>query len=102
MATKNIEKISNLYTNLTYFDDYSETIGIYVFITLVTILVCVYCYVMIRAETIKKDWINQRCKPNIIPFAGLINKPDNMSASEYTVENFSYCTNDIMKSISKT
>jgi hypothetical protein len=102
MATKNIEKISNLYTNLTYFDDYSETIGIYVIITLATILVCVYCYVMIRAETIKKDWINQRCKPNIIPFAGLINKPDNMTATEYTVENFSYCTNDIMKSISKT
>jgi len=102
MATKNIEKISNLYTNLTYFDDYSETIGIYVFITLAAILVCVYCYVMIRAETIKKDWINQRCKPNIIPFAGLINKPDNMTATEYTVENFSYCTNDIMKSISKT
>lgn len=102
MATKNIEKISNLYTDLTYFDDYSGSIGIYVIITIATILVCVYCYVMIRAETIKKDWINQRCKPNIIPFAGLINKPDNMTATEYTVENFSYCTNDIMKSISKT
>ena len=102
MATKNIEKISKLYTNLTYFDDYSGSIGIYVLITFAAILVCVYCYVMIRAETIKKDWINQRCKPNIIPFAGLINKPDNMTATEYTVENFSYCTNDIMKSISKT
>ena len=102
MASKNIEKISNLYTNLTYFDDYSGSIVLYIIITLVTILVCVYCYVMIRAETIKKDWINQRCKPNIIPFAGLINKPDNMTATEFTVENFSYCTNDIMKSISKT
>lgn len=100
--TGNIEKISNLYTNLTYFDDYSGSIVLYVIITIATILVCVYCYVMIRAETIKKDWINQRCKPNIIPFAGLINKPDNMTATEYTVENFSYCTNDIMKSISNT
>jgi len=102
MATKNIEKISNLYTSLTYFDDYSGSIALYSIITVATILVCVYCYVMIRAETIKKDWINQRCKPNIILFAGLINKPDNMTATEYTVENFSYCTNDIMKSISKT
>jgi len=99
--TGNIEKISKLYINLTYLDEYSGSIVLYVIITIATILVCMYCYVMIRAETIKKDWINQRCKPLIIPFAGLINKPDNMTSTEYTIENFSYCTNDIMKSISK-
>jgi len=102
METENIGKISNLYTKLTYFDEYSGSIGFIVLITIVTILICVYCYVMIRAETIKKDWAQQRCKPNIIPFAGIINKPDNMTATEYTVENFGYCTNDIMKSVSKS
>ena len=88
---KKTEKITNLYKKLTYIDDYSSSILVFVIITLVVILICVYCYVMIRSESIKRDWINQRCKPNIIPFAGFINKPDNMSATEYTSENFRYC-----------
>lgn len=94
------EKISNLYKKLTYFDDYSSSILVFVIITLVVILVCVYCYVMIRSESIKRDWVNQRCNPNIIPFAGLINKPDNMSATEYTSENFRYCTQTVLKNVS--
>jgi hypothetical protein len=93
-------KISKLYTNLTYIDDYSSSVILFSFITLVLILICVYCYVMIRAESIKRDWINQRCKPNVIPFAGFINKPDNMSATEYTSENFRYCTQSILKNVS--
>jgi hypothetical protein len=94
------EKITNLYKKLTYFDDYSSSILVFVIITLVVILVCVYCYVMIRSETIKRDWVNQRCNPNVIPFAGLINKPDNMSATEYTSENFRYCTQTVLKNVS--
>lgn len=97
---KKTEKITNLYKKLTYIDDYSSSILVFVIITLVVILICVYCYVMIRSESIKRDWINQRCKPNIIPFAGLINKPDNMSASEYTSENFRYCTQTVLKKVS--
>jgi len=97
---KKTEKITNLYKKLTYIDDYSSSILVFVIITLVVILICVYCYVMIRSESIKRDWINQRCNPNVIPFAGLINKPDNMSATEYTSENFRYCTQSVLKNVS--
>ena len=97
---KKTEKITNLYKKLTYIDDYSSSILVFVIITLVVILICVYCYVMIRSESIKRDWINQRCKPNIIPFAGFINKPDNMSATEYTSENFRYCNQVILDKVS--
>jgi hypothetical protein len=50
-------------------------------------------------ETIKDDWTNQRCKPNVMPFAGLINKPDNISISDFTYENFTFCSQDILKNI---
>jgi hypothetical protein len=99
---EDIDKITNLYKKLTYFDDYSSSILVFVLITLVVILICVYCYVMIRSESIKRDWVNQRCKPNVIPFAGLINKPDNMSATEYTSENFRYCTQSVLKNVSNS
>ena len=83
-------------------DDYTSSILVFVFITVIVTLICVYCYVIIRSESIKRDWMNQRCNPNIIPFAGMINKPDNMTASEYTSENFRYCTQSILDNVSKT
>ena len=42
---------------------------------------------MTNSQKIKNDWINQRCNLNVIPFAGYINKPDNMSASDFTKQN---------------
>ena len=94
-------KISNLYAKLTYIDDYSSSVILFSFITIVILLICGYCFVMIRSQSIKRDWVNQRCKPGVIPFAGFINKPDNMSATEYTSENFRYCTQTILKKTSE-
>jgi len=94
-------KITNLYAKLTYIDDYSSSVILFSFITIIILLICVYCFVMIRSQSIKRDWVNQRCKPGVIPFAGFINKPDNMSATEYTSENFRYCTQTILKKTSE-
>jgi hypothetical protein len=54
---------------------------------------------MINAQPIIDDWPNQRCKPNIIPFAGLITRPEGVSVTDYTAENFTYCTQNILSSI---
>lgn len=54
---------------------------------------------MINVAPIKDDWINQRCKPSIIPFAGLINPPEGMSSTDFTKENFDYCTQNIIKGV---
>jgi hypothetical protein len=50
-------------------------------------------------QPIKDDWVNQRCKPSVIPFAGIINKPDNTTATDFTKENFDYCTQNIIKGV---
>jgi hypothetical protein len=54
---------------------------------------------MINVEPIKEDWVNQRCKPSIIPFAGLINAPEGTSSTDFTKENFDYCTQNIVKGV---
>jgi hypothetical protein len=46
---------------------------------------------MINSQKIKQDWVNQRCKLSVIPFAGYINKPPDVSAIEYTKLNFDFC-----------
>ena len=37
--------------------------------------------------SLQNDWINQRCKPSVIPFAGLINAPEGTSYTDFTKEN---------------
>jgi hypothetical protein len=98
--TKGIQKIQHMYDKLTYFDSYSNSVILFIIISIIFFFACSYCFVMINITPIKNDWTNQKCKPYIIPFAGLINKPDNMSISDFTKQNFEYCTQNILKDIS--
>ena len=83
--------IEKIYENLSYFDLYGSSVIFVIIITILLILFCLYCSAMINSTKIKNDWVNQRCKPNIMPFAGYINKPPNISASNFTKQNFDYC-----------
>jgi hypothetical protein len=94
--------IKKTYDNLNYFDQYSSSLVLFVLITLTLLALCCYCFVMINVQPIKDDWINQRCKPSVIPFAGLINAPEGTSSTDFTKENFDYCTQNIVKGVTGT
>ena len=91
--------IQKKYNNLNYFDQYSSSLVLFILITITLFILCSYCFVMINAQPIKDDWTNQRCKPSVIPFAGLINSPDGTSSTDFTKENFDYCTQNIVKGV---
>lgn len=95
----NINNITKMYDNLTYFDQYGSSLLLFIFITILVLFFVSYCFTMINMQPIKDDWVNQRCNPYVIPFAGLINKPDDKSVNEFTQENFAYCTQNILKNI---
>jgi len=90
------EKIKKLYQDLSYFDQYGGAVFLFFFLTAVTFLVSGYFFIKINSAEIKADWMNKRCDPTVIPFAGIINKPDDMGALEFTQRNFAYCTNQIL------
>jgi len=94
-----INKVKEIYQKLSYYDVYSSSIMMFIIITLVTILVCAYSMVASTFAPIKNDWVNQRCKPSVIPFAGLINKPNDMTVSEFTAKNFENCSQTILSGI---
>ena len=96
---KSIKIIDKLYNPLSYFDQYGTSVIIFVVITLFVFLVHSYCMVMQTSNKIKEDWLNQRCKPTVMPFAGWINKPDNMTSFEYTQQNFQGCVQGILTNI---
>ena len=92
-------KFKDLYSNLTYFDEYGGSVFLFIIITIVVFIGVSYCYVMINITPIKNNWVAERCKPYVMPFAGIINKPDNMTASQFTEQNFNFCTQNILKDI---
>lgn len=95
----NLNNITKMYDKLTYFDQYGGSLVLFVVITIVVILLVSYFQTMANIQPIINDWPNQRCKPTIIPFAGLITHPEGVTASEYTAQNFTYCTQNILSNL---
>ena len=97
-----LNDIIKKYDNLTYFDQYSGSVVLFLLMTIIVILLVSYFHTIINVQPVINDWANQRCKPTIIPFAGLINPPEGVSASEYTSENFNYCTQNLLSGVTST
>jgi hypothetical protein len=97
--SKSANKINEMYSELSYFDQYSGSVVMFIILLIVLFVAVSYTTIMKNIQPIKDDWPNQRCKPQVIPFAGLINKPDNMSAVDFAGQNFTYCMQNILTNI---
>ena len=84
-------------------DTYLDKYGGHVFVTACTLLffflIFSYYFVQGQMAPIRNNWVNERCKPHVMPFAGFINKPEGKTATEFTSENFTQCTTQILTSI---
>ena len=91
-----LNKIIKTYDKLTYFDQYGGSFVLFIGITVIIIILMSYFHTMINIQPIVDDWPNQRCKPAYLPFAGFITRPEGVSATDYTLENFTYCSQNIL------
>ena len=92
-------KVSNLYKKAGYLNLYGVDLIITIVICVFFSLIMMYYSVINNLQPIKADWDNNKCKPSIIPFAGIINRPDNETAFEFTQKNFIYCGQTMLKKI---
>ena len=99
-SDKELQNIIHMYDNLHYFDQYGATFAVFIFITLVLLILVSYCYVKIHSKTVIDNWATERCKPSILPFAGFITHPEGVSAFDYTAQNFNYCMQGVLSNIS--
>ena len=64
---------------------------------------CVYAYLKIRAnaQMIRTNWIDYRCNPAYMMFAGTVMQPNGTfnEKMKYTETNFQYCVQNELKSI---
>ena len=97
--TKFEDKIKALYNKSGYLDKYGGSVvacGLLVFAFFTAFS---YLYVMNHLKPIKSDWINQRCNPSVIPFAGMINAKPGESKVTFTADNFTKCTTDVLTKV---
>jgi len=99
MDNNGLQNIKKMYDKLNYFDQYGASVILYIIITIILFISIAYCYAKIHSQPIIDDWVNQRCKPNILPFAGFITHPEGISAIDYTSQNFNFCIQSILSSI---
>lgn len=93
------DEVNKIYKDLSYFDQYGGSVFLFILLILIMFVVLSYSVVMKNIQPIKDNWAKERCKANVIPFAGLINAPEGTSATDFAQQNFTYCMQDILKSI---
>ena len=95
-----INLINRLYDKSGFFEKYGGSLILTIIIIFIFFYYISYYYILNHLEPIKADWVNQRCKPYVLPFASIINKPDDQSSSEFTSGNFTYCIQSIVADLS--
>jgi hypothetical protein len=91
-----ISYINKLYDNLSFFELHFQSVLLVLLVSIIVILVSTASRILSKSNVLKTNWDAERCKPNIMPFAGLINKPIGQTIAEYTLSNFNYCVSNIL------
>jgi len=94
-----IEKVKYLYGGDSYMQRYGGDIMKVAFVIFMFILALTYFHIQNNIQLIRKNWPEYKCKPNIMPFAGMINASKDQSAIEYTTQNFLECSTEITKGV---
>ena len=93
-----IQKISLFYNKQGYVTTYGPNIIYFILLIIVLIYVIFFTKAMMIRKQLSDNWEEERCKPNIMPFAGFINAPYGESYLDYTNTNYEYCVQNILSS----
>ena len=92
-------KINDIYLKTTYLEKYGGSLIFTIFAILIVFFYFIYLNIQNNKEIVKKDWATNRGSPLYMPFAGTIMEPKDMSNMEFTIQNFSQCSETILKDI---
>ena len=93
--------IKQIYNKQTYFVKYGGQIWFAIIIIVMMSTLSGYFSSQGKIKSVKGNWAKYRCNPGWMPFAGAMNDDNGKSNMEYTEENFSYCVESIINSITQ-
>jgi len=94
--------INKIYEKTGYLDKFGGSLVLTFVIFLIVFFIISYYYIQSNIKPIKANWKNEKCKPYVMPFAGIINAPDGESITDYSFKNFTFCLTDILKKVVDT
>jgi hypothetical protein len=94
------DNINNLYDKAGYLQRYGSDLYITIVVVLIAFIAISYFKVMSTIKPIKADWVRQRCNPSVIPFAGLIYRPEGKTVMEATNDNLVQCSQTTLQNVS--
>lgn len=96
MDTSFAEKLKKIYEQETYLDKYGDSVVITFVILFIFFLLFSYFLVRNQIKSLKANWNENKCKPYVIPFAGIINGKEGENSFDFTEANFTECTQSIL------
>ena len=95
------EKIEKIYKKITYISKYGIDVWISIMIVLIFFILVSYFNLINHIQPIRRNWITERCKPEVMPFAGIINPSNSKSTSglEFTQKNFVDCQKNVLDKV---
>jgi hypothetical protein len=98
---KVIKKLIKMYNkNNNYFNLYFVDVMVFILLIIFIIFMIGLFITLQHKQYLVENWEEERCKLNVMPFAGFINKPSNISFNDYSVSNFKYCNDKVLKGVS--
>jgi hypothetical protein len=88
-----------MYDESGYTDKYGLDLWVIITFTIIIFLVCMYFYILNNLQPIKANWSEERCNPVYMPFAGVIHDKKGDEFYTFTSNNFTECTQTILKKI---
>jgi len=96
------DTINKIYSKAGFLEKYGGSLWITVVFLVIFTIIYIYYAIYNNIQPIKGDWVNQRYKPNVMPFAGIINPPENstfMDKIHFTGKNFAAAVQNIIADI---
>jgi hypothetical protein len=72
---------------------------VFLYVNLAFVILISSVYGLLTINNLMNNWAEYRCDAMLMPFAGLIMQPTlppNVTPSQYTKQNFNYCTQNMM------
>jgi hypothetical protein len=95
-------EIKNLYQKSGYLDKYGGSFVIALLIFTVFILIFLYHYILSFLNNVKPIWLEEKCNPRYMAFAGLIDKNAGSDKFNFAGKNFHECVKNTLKGSMKT
>lgn len=93
------DSINKLYDKAGYLQHYGGDLYITITVFVLFFLIFSYYAVMTKLKPIRANWVKERCNPSVVPFAGLIYRPEGKSVMEATAENFVECGQNVTRNV---